>query len=155
MFKQLRRLFSIGDPLIELARSGDSSLFKETFCASEVFVVSKAGSITLDPESMTADDLQEMMEEAAHEIAEERPFPAFTYGPEGREVLPVFSCREAAETFVRRYVQAVNRVIPFAIASLEGSSLLPFLDGTIRMTLNPLTDSELELPRDLQAELVR
>lgn len=155
MFKQLRRLFSIGDPLIEVARSGDGSLFKEAFCSSEVFVVSKAGSRSLDPKSLSGEDLQALMEEAARETAEDGPFQAFTYGPDGEEVLPVFSCREAAETFVLNYVRAVNRVIPFVVASLEGARLLPYLTGTIRLTLNPLTDTELELPPKLQAELVR
>lgn len=155
MFKQLRRLFAVGDPLVEVARSGDGSLFKEAFCTSEIYVVSKAGSRSLDLSSTTADDLHGLVEEAARETAEERPFEAFTYGPEGREVLPVFSCREAAETFVRNYVLAVNRVIPFVVASLEGARLLPYLTGTIRLTLNPLTDTELELSRELQAELIR
>lgn len=155
MFKLLRRLFDIGDPLIELARSGDVSLFKEAFCSSELFVVSKAGSRSLDPVSMSGDDLRGMIEEAARETAEDGPFHAFTYGVEGREILPLFSCQEAAETFIRNYVQAVNRVIPFVVASLEGSQLLPLLKGTIRVTLNPLTDNELALPRELQAELVR
>ncbi len=105
---------------------------------------------------MTARQLQGLMEEAARETAdEERPVQVFTYGPEGREILPVFSCREAAETFVRNYVQAVNRVIPFVVASLDGAQLLPYLKGTIRLCLNPLTETELDLPRELQAELVR
>ena len=155
MFERLKRLFNVGDPLIELARSGESALFKEAFCSSEVFVVSKAGAGSLDPASMSGEDLESLIEEAARETAGEGPFHAFTYGPEGREILPIFSCRDAAEIFIRRYVKAVNRVIPFVVASLEGVELLPHLKGTIRVTLNPLTDDELELPRDLQTELVR
>jgi hypothetical protein len=155
MLKSLQRLFGAGDPLIELARSGDTSLFKEAFCSSEVFVVSKAGSITPEAQSMTADELQSAVSEAARKVADGSPFEAFVYGPEGSQILPVFSCQEAAERFVRRYVRAANRVVPFVIASLEGVHVLPFLRGTVRMTLNPLSSTELELSRDLQAELVR
>jgi hypothetical protein len=95
------------------------------------------------------------MEDAARSWSGADSFEPFIYGPEGSECLPVFSCHEAADTFVRNYVQAVNRVIPFVVGSLEGARILPLLRGSIRLILNPLTDEETELPRDFQAELVR
>jgi hypothetical protein len=155
MLKRLRSLFSTRDPLIEVARSGDGSLFKETFCSSRVFVVAKVDSRSLDPAPEADDPRQSSVEDSAQNTVEESLLEAFIYGPEGSEVLPVFSCREAAEMFIRNYLQAVNRVIPFVVGSLRGDHILPLLTGTIRLTLNPLTDTELELPVELQTELVR
>lgn len=154
MFEQIRRLFSVGDPLIELARTADGPLFKETFCASEVFVVSKPVDASLDPDAMSPESLAGLLESAVWASSQDSPIAPFTYGPESDRVLPVFSCESAAEAFVEAYVRAAHRVIPFVIASLEGSSLLPLLRGPVRVALNPLTESEFDLPAALQAELL-
>ena len=112
MFERIRRAFSLGDPLVEVARSGDGSLFKETFRNSEIFVVSRPVPQSLDPDLMSDEDLRELMESAAREMAKDGPVEPFTYGPESDRVLPVFSCEAAAEAFVEAYVKAAKRVIP-------------------------------------------
>lgn len=153
MFEQLRRIFSFGDPLVELARAGDPSLFKKAFCSSEVYVVSTPVDRSLDPDSMSADELTDLLDAAVWAAGDDAPVAPFTYGPESDRVLPVFSCEGTAEAFVEAYVKAAHRVIPFVISSLEGASLLPLLGGPVRMALNPLTDSEFDLPAAVDAEL--
>lgn len=135
MLKQLKRLFQASDPLIELARSGEAALFALSFIESELFVVSIPVARSLAPAAVSG----------------LRPF---TYGPEGDESLPVFSSEETAEEFVKGYVRAANRVIPFVIAGLRGAALLPLLSARrLSVVLNPLADSEYELPRDLVSAL--
>ena len=152
--KLFGNLFTPEDPLIALARSGDFRTFAESFLSSEVFVVSRPIERSLDPERMTAEELAEITEEAARAAGEESGLSAFTYGPEGDEVLPVFSTEAAAQAFVEAYVRLANRVIPFITASLEGAALVPLLAGRrIGVVLNPLSDEEYELPRELVSEL--
>ncbi len=154
MSRLFGNLFKPGDPLIALARSGDFRTFAQSFRSSELFVVSSPVARSLDSSHLTADDLREQLEQAARTAADESGFSAFTYGPEGEEVLPVFSTEAAAEAFVKGYVQLVHRVIPMIIASLEGATLVPLFAGKrLGVVLNPLTDEEYELPRDLLVEL--
>lgn len=156
MLKQLKSLFQLGDPLVELAKSGDAPLFARSFLESELFVVSTPVDRSLSPSAFSAEELQELMEAAARVASDGSGFRPFTYGPEGETALPIFSTEEAAADFVKTYVEAVNRVIPFVIAAVSGSVLAPLLAGHgLSVVLNALSDAELELPRDLVSEIDR
>ncbi len=155
MLRYLKGLFGREDPLVELARSGDGKLFAESFRRSEVFVVSTPVDRSLDPERVTADELRRLVDAAARAARDDSGLRAFTYGVEGNEFLPVFSSAENAEKFIRRYVQAAHRVIPFLTASLAGAARRPLLAGSgLTVVLNPLSESEYELPREVVVEIV-
>jgi hypothetical protein len=154
MLKLFGGLFTPGDPLIALARSGDFRTFARSFLSSQVFVVSSPVARSLAPAEVTAEALSEEVDEAPRAATDASGIDAFTYGPAGEEVLPVFSSEAAAQAFVQAYVELANRVIPFITASLEGAGLVPLLAGRrIGVVLNPLTENEYELPRELVAEL--
>ncbi len=125
-------LFNPSDPMIALAKSGDPSRFVEWFRTAQVFVVFRDS----EPEPIGDNE------------------GAFTYGPEGDELLPVFSTEAAAQAFVDRYADLVQRAIPLVARSLEGTALAPILAGRrLGVVLNPLTDEEYEVSREFVAEL--
>ena len=153
MFKLLKKLFHSGDPLLEAVQAGDPVAFAETFRHTEVFVASLPIEESLDPDNLEQEECLALMEKAAQATAAAEEISPFTLEDEEGTVLPVFTSAEATQGFIQAYVEQVHRVMPFLTGSLDGASLLPLLDESVRIVLDMGSPSEQALPESFLAEL--
>ncbi len=152
----IRSLLRRRDPLIELGRSGDSAAFARSFAEASLIFLSLPIPDSLDPVSMTSDQLLELTEKAAKTVSEEAEIIPFTYREGAGEVFPIFTSEKAVNAFGQKYVLEVNRVFPFGFYTVAGRTLIPYLGQGPRAILNarndveyPLSDADIEALRAL------
>ena len=133
------------------AHSGDSKVFARSFLSSQVFILSLPIPSTLDPATLTQEQLLEHIRAAAKASSEQTGITPFTYTEGAQRVFPVFTNQEAAKVFIKRYVTKINRIVPFQISGLKGSVLLPHLRSGVSVVLNASGKDERRLSeRDLE-----
>jgi hypothetical protein len=155
MFQALKKLLTRTHPLVELGSSGDSSELARTFGQTELILLSIPIPDSIDPTTLTQQELLDLIEKAAEEVAQQEDFVPFTYESESKHSLPVFTSEKAARVFVNSYVAEVNMIIPFEVAALPGKHLAGHLDESACVIVNPRSPSEYELsPSDVQ-EIIR
>lgn len=153
MFKILKKLFRPSDPLLEALEAGDPVSFAETFRRTEVFVASLPIEEWLDPDTLEEEEFLALMERAAQATEEAEELSPFVLEDDEGAILPVFTSAGATQTFIQGYVEKVHRVMPFLTGALDGDSLLPVLDESVRIVLNAGSATEEELGPAWMAEL--
>jgi hypothetical protein len=159
MLKLLRRLVGRGDALVAAGRRASGADFVRAVLSADVFVIAAMQSDGLDPATFTPEQLLAELERAARELGDrERSFEVFKYEQDGASCLPFFSSQGYCETFCGEYSKRANRVFPFQLLGVKGSTVASCSSGVDRLVLNdwtpderPLSDEEMRLLRGASA----
>jgi hypothetical protein len=142
------------DPLVRLARSGQTVRFMLALLRAELTVLSLPESLSIDLEDLPPDSpelpgrLLAMVEAAARDMSEDKPIRPFTLNHGEVQCLPFFSSPRAAESFAKGYVQKVRRILPFQLYTAPGHHVLPTIATYDRVVLNLGTAASYELSSD-------
>lgn len=141
MFGLFKKLIGTSS-LCEIGRSGDMTDFARRFASSEITVLSLPLPESIDQSSLNRDQLLELIEKAAKEVAQQTSVTPFTYLDGDDTLLPVFTDIKAAEIFLSKYVSELNRAIPFGAFSIQGAVLSKFISDDTNVVLNAKNDLE-------------
>jgi len=139
------------DRLTKLAQYPDQSGFIRELATSDVFVLTVPFDADVDPETMTADELANIVEASATELSrDDKGFTPFTYNHDGARTLPFFTSQELAQKFVQSYVNRVRKIIPFGVLGIRGDAIPSIMDAADRWLLNAETKHETDVTVALQ-----
>lgn len=146
MFGLFKKMFG-ANSLCEIGKSGNAEEFAQQFINSEITLLALPVPDSVDPASLTREELLALIEKAAQEMSKQTSVTLFTYDEESESVLPVFTDERAAETFVRQYVTEKNLVIPFEVLTMKGGALGGYISHDAVIKLNAKSDSEYRLSK--------
>lgn len=147
----LSALFGGRDRLTKLAQYPEQSAFIRELATSNVFVLSVPFDADVDPGTMTADELAEIVKSSATELSrDDKGFTPFTYNNNNVRTLPFFTSQKLAQTFVQSYVNRVRKVIPFGVLEIRGDAIPSIMDAADRWLLNAESKHETDVTPALQ-----
>lgn len=142
MFGSIKKLFTGSESLVALGKSGKSVNFAERFSSAEIMFLTLPIPNSVDPSSMSQDELLQLMEKAANQISTDKSVVPFTYNDSSARTLPIFTNQKAAEHFAGKYATEINRVLPFGLMTVAGRTLTPGFNSNMRVLLNAKSDAE-------------
>lgn len=137
--------FSGSGSLTELGRAGKSKAFAQLFVTSELLILSLPFPGSIDPATMSQEQLLDLIQKAAKEMSQQTAITPFTYVEDSARLFPVFTTQEAAKSFLGQYSKKINRIVPFQMSSLLGKVLRPQVQTGGQTVLNPGGSDEYRL----------